>query len=422
MVIKIGSTTYTDLKSLAFAPETDVAGVQVSINEFSAELITTDTIPNGAVAELRDDLNQLWASYWIVDAKRLDAATVQITARSKIHLLDRRTMPAVMYNITTLGAILQDVFQDLGSSAYTVDSTLAATSIAGYCPEQSARERLLWAVFVSGGYVKTYNSDKIEILPIDDTDTLVPFNKTFWRPSLTYGEWVTSLRVRAYTFTSGTPQVTDNWVQAGGSTWIVTYQDFTLANPGAPSTADENEVAVADCMLVNINNVSGILTHLSKYYFDRVTVEADLINNREYEPGQKLTVYTREDQLVTGYATSAAFSFGVQARSRIKLVAAEVRTAAALTFLYKYGDRVLDSRTVCLPVGYSYAIQNPYFDQIWQGRRVVYRPTAATATGTVPSGGGTVTVTYAEALVQENGILEIISVDSVSITDGEVSL
>ena len=233
---------------------------------------------------------------------------------------------------------------------------------------------------------------------------------------------MTAVRVRAYTFTSGEPAVTDEWVKAGSSTWIVTWQDFVLQNPDAPAGTDQNEVSVEDCMLINPDNAAAVLTHLSKYYFDRLNVEADVINNREYEPGQKLSIYTREDQIVTGFVTQAAFTFGVQARSRLQLAAAQLRETAPMLFLYMAGDRTLDTRELWLPVGYEFSMENPYFDQLWEGRRIVFRPETDTATGTVPAGGGSITVTYAEALVLSGGVLDVISVDAVSKEEGVVSL
>ena len=88
MKIIINSTTYSGLKNLSYSPETDVFGNSLPINEFRADIITTDDIAMSQWAELRDDLNALWAKYWIVYAERIDRQTVRIQAQSALRLLE----------------------------------------------------------------------------------------------------------------------------------------------------------------------------------------------------------------------------------------------------------------------------------------------------------------------------------------------
>ena len=297
MKITIGSTTYTEIKNLKFAPETDVTGIQAVINDFSADIITDDDIDVGVNAYLYDDLNNLWAKYWLIEAVRKDKNTLSIQAQSILRILDRKTLDPVMYSNTSASSIISGLFSGL-SGEYSLDSSFSSVTISGYCPKQSARERLQWICFCMGAYLKTFFADKIYILPVEPSASSVPFHKTFWKPAVGVGDYVTAVQATAYTYTLGTPQSTDTWVQVGNDYYIQTSQDFTLANPDAPVTANENIVSVSDVTIISNNNVSSILSLLSTYYFKRGEVEAEIINNREYAPGDRVIVPI--DDLING--------------------------------------------------------------------------------------------------------------------------
>lgn len=431
MKVKIGSTTYTKISNLSFAPETDVIGVAVPINEFVVDIHTDDDIKNGANAELRDDLNQLWAKYWIVSAERLTLDIVRVRAQSKIALLDRVTLPAVMYSGASLASVLSAIFASLPSGDYYgVQTSLDnAVTITGFCPEQTARDRLIWVCLVAGAYVKSYFAEAISVWSIDDTEVSVPLEKTFWKPSVTYRDYVTAVKCKYYTFTQGTPTTTDKWVTDGTNTYIVTETEVSLINTAVPQTAPENVVTIEDVTLINQSNVDNILSHLAKYYFKRMEVDLDIINNYDYIPGQRLLVYADEDTLVSGYADKCSFAFGLQARSKIHLMASETKPSGNLVITYTYNQWKLKRIRYSFPVGYTYQITNPYIDLVLERHRYVFRPINQYATGTIASGTNTNTQTCAVALDLDldTGILHIISVDEVttatadSITTGTIA-
>lgn len=379
MQIIYGEETYTRIKNLDFAPETDVFGTSLPINEFTVDIITTDSFALGADVQLVDDMGTLWAQYSITYAEQQDAQTVRIRARSRVAKLEQKKLPAVMYESAGVPAVVQSI---IGSSAaYTLDAAFSEATVTGFCPEQSARERLVWVCFVIGAYVKSFFSQGLEILPLEESETLVPMDKTYWRPSVTYKDHVTAVQVTAYSFAAGTPASTDKWVQTGdGTTYIVTEQRYTLSNPEAPAGADENVVTVDGVMLVNAQNVDEVLSHQSKHYFKRTSVELDAVNNAEYMPGQRLTAHADEEMLVTGYAMSAAFTFGLQAKSRIVLEGCETKDGARLIIKYLYNKVQIGKRTYTLPVGYVYSIQNPYIDWTMSGHRYIFRPQNEAAT------------------------------------------
>ena len=419
MKVKIGSKTYTAISGLSFIPETDVVGTSVPVNEFVVNIYTDDSIRNGADIELRDDRDILWAKYWITAAERVASNIVQVRAQSKIMLLDRVTLPAVKYNNATLLTALNTVFASLGNNAFAVDTALDNnTVISGFCPEQTARERLLWLCFVAGAYVKTFFTDMIDIMPVDDTEVPVPMEQTFYKPSITYDDYVTGVEVTYYTFTQGTPQTTDAWVTDGVLYYIVTSNKVTLLNSNVPETAAENIIKVDGVTLINSANVDDICSHLAKYYFERVRMDLDIVNNADYAPGQRLLVYADEDTMVTGYASKMEFSFGLQARAKVSLIAAQLKASGNLIITYKWGTMKLKRQKYTFPVGYTYQITNPYIDVPIERHRYVFRPVNQYATGTIVQGANTNNQTCEVALDldRDTNILHIISVDEVETT------
>ena len=421
MYLKIDLETYTKLENIEFSPEVDLTASSMPINEFTVDVYTTNTIALGQFAELYDDLDNLWAKYWIVYSERLNADALRLRARSRLSALDGVTLDAVMYNNASVPTVLQSVMVSqtsipgmVATIDYSLDSSFNSATLTGFCPEQTARERLTWICLVIGAYVKTFFNDEPEILPIDATEALVPVSDTFWRPTVTYKDHVSAVKVKSYSFAQGTPATTDEWVTDGTNYYIVTEADNALANPDAPSGTD-NPVTIEGVYLINSANVSAIMSRFSQMAFKRTEVELDIIDNAERIPGDKLVVYSDVNQLMSGFAASCDFAFGKQARAKVKLIASETKQSARLTITYRYSNRRIGRRTYRFPVGYAYEIDNPYIDWSMNGHQYVFRPTTAKVTGTMQSTNTSVDVTYAIALDLYEGALHVVSVDAVSV-------
>lgn len=426
MKIVIGNATYTQIKNLSFAPETDITGGSIPVNRFTVEIHTDDAIETGANGFLYDDDDNLWAKYWITESVIPQVGWVKITAQSIITLLDRFTLPAAVYNAEPIDNVLQSIFAPLyavypSDTWYVLDNALSGATITGYCPEQKARDRLLWVVFVIGAYVKSYFNEYIEIKALDSTQTTIPDDKTFWKPEVNYTDYVTAVKVRAYTYTQGTPQTVDKWVQVGNDYYIETYQDYTLTNPDVPITAVENVKKIEKVMIVNENNVSAVLSHLAQYYFKRIEVSADVLNMGEYQPADKCLVNTG-DRLISGFIKSATFTFGHGSKSQIRLVQSDEVEAANLTIEYVYDNDVLRRVKYLMPVGYSYSISNPYIDMLYNDHRYIFRPLSSAATGTVVSGGVTDQESMDIAIDAYEQEVYIIDVDSATESNEVVSI
>ena len=73
-----GVDEYTVIGELSFDPAVDLVGASLPIDEFQADIHTADTIDIGAYAELYDDSDGLWASYWVIYAEHIDARTLRV--------------------------------------------------------------------------------------------------------------------------------------------------------------------------------------------------------------------------------------------------------------------------------------------------------------------------------------------------------
>ena len=413
--------TCEKLKSVSFAPQTDLVGTSLPVNEFTVDVILDDPadsehIDVGSAVELYDALDNLWASYLISYAEWVQAGVFRVVGRSRLNTLDGVKMPAVMYSGDSAADVIEACMGRY-SGYVDIDSSFANATITGFCPEQTARERLTWVLFAINAYAKSFFSENIEILPIDNTETTIPVEKTFYKPTVNHLDYVTAVRAKTYSFTEGTPQTTDTYVtDDDGVTYIVTEGEASLSNPNVPYGVPDNTVEIEGVYLLNSSNVSAVLTNLSTRYFKRVEVEADVIDNAEYIPGDKVQLLTEPGKMHSGYIESADFSFGLQARAKLKLTACDNTPCAALTVLCKYNGIQIGEHTYYFPISYEYSVTMPFIDLTMNKHKYVFRPTTATVTGTMTSEGATVTVNYAVALDLYKNVLSIISVDGITTT------
>lgn len=423
MKLTINNTDYTTVKNPSFAPQVAITGMELPVNEFALDIVTTDTISEGAYAELKDDLDGLWAKYWIYRAVRLDASTVRIYAHSEIALMDDVALDEVMYDDEALDDVLTGIMlRQSGAPGivtpidYELDESLESITVTGYCPPQTARERLQWVLFAYGAYIKTAFNSMPQILPIQDTGHLVPLAQTYYRPSVNVERRVTEIRVTAYTFTQGvaTDILSDDTSYPFPLPWKAAVQTYTLLNPDATAMDGDNPVEVDELYLINQFNVSDLLNRLAARYFSRESVELDVIDNAEHVPGDKVVVYCRPDLMYSGYIESASFAFGLQAMARLTITAAEQVTGAALTVKYVYDSKTIRSEQYFLPVGYPYEISTVYVDKTKGKTRRIYRPTVDEITGTLAQ-ETTVQVPCEVALELKNNALTVLSVDEVEV-------
>lgn len=436
---------YDDIRNLSFAPEADVTGQSLPINEFSADIYTRDDITAGNRIQLLDErlveheyeyhgdtvqetYYNVWALYWITQADRISDEVVRVQAQTVLGFQYNRTQRAVMCNNTPVADLLPSIFY--------IDPTFASATITGYLPEQTMRERLQHIAFAIGAYVKTFDELRpddnplaphyVHLLPLKDTTTNIPSERTYWRPSLSTVAYVKSITMTAFSFTQGTPQSGEESVEADGVTYIVTRQEVTLQNPDIPITALEGaqEMKIGDVYIVNSGNVDDILSRLARFYFKNQELDADIINNKDYLPGQKVEIMIdppeeENPRVAVGYIESCDFAFGLQSKSRIHMRVQELRDATALTVNYMHGQALIGYNIYHFPVGYSYSVSNPYLDQSKNGHRYIYYPLLENATGTMQQSENVNNQSYAVALDNDlsEGTIEILSVSNLTISE-----
>lgn len=410
---------YDTLTSPVFAPEVDITGNSMPVNELTVDVVTTDDLSAARQGAFYDDLNQLWFRGDVTFAGRIDENHFRVRLSSMIYYLEYIDMEEIVYQNANAGTVIASCFSGV-QGYYTIDSAIAAMTVTGYCPAQTARERLTWVCFVLGAVVISAFREDVHIQPISAAEKLIPLEQTFWRPKVDFDDWVTGVSVTAFTFAQAQ---TDEELQSNTSymfplPWVATTQTYSFTNPDAPEYAPENIVALDELYLVDRVNALTLLTRISEYWFNRQSVEMDCVNNRQFMPGDKVTCYIDGENLVTGYVRSADFSFGMQARSRLHITLPVERESAALIVIYRCDGKKIQQERYVLPVGYEFSTDIPYLDITKDGKRTIYRPLNETLTVTVQSGGQTVYVDCAVALELEDGILTVISVDSVT-DDGQ---
>lgn len=407
------------VKNLNFSPQVDMTGNSMPVNEYTCDVITTDEIPVACIGHrLRDELDQSWAEWPLRKVIRVAANCWRVTASSWLSELEHTELEPRMYEEVTASAAIAECFGEYNND-YTISPSIQFKTVSGFAPAQNARERLTWLLFVLGAFPVDVFRDDVYIRAVDDTEALVPPDRTFMRPSLDTGDTVTAIRLTAYTFREGTEeewQSDDNSFQFP-TPWIATPQVFELTNPDADEDAPENAVVFDSLYLINPDNVSEIAQRLATYWFNPVEASVACVNNRQYRPGDLVLAYTDIDRMISGYVQQATFAFGKQARSTLKLAGVTKITPAKLTVRYTYQNGIIGKAVYYLPVGYTYSIDNPYIDQTVKGTRRVYRPQESAVTGTMAEGDNTATAAYDIALEYKGKRLTVYSVDGVTKQD-----
>jgi hypothetical protein len=420
MYLMVGETKYTQIKDISFAPETDISGDSLPINQFELNIVTPDSIAIGQYAELYDDMDKLWARYWIVYAEHITLQTLRVRAKSPVLLLSQRRLDAELWTAKPAPEAIAEAMQ---SMPYTLDASFDNVTLTGFVPSQESRARIQWICFAIGAYVRTFFNDKIEILPIDETEELIPPDKTYYKPSVTFNDYVTTIQASAYSFTHGTPDVTDEYVEdSNGNYYIVNSQFVRLHNPDVPASAPEKTITIDGVYLVNNDNVSSILTYLSQMYFKRTEVDLDVINNGEYEPGAKVIIHVDDETMYAGRVASCDFAFGLQAKSKMHMVPTDMRESSTLDVTYTFNGVKVGRYHYRFPVDYAYSITCPYIDYQYNGHRYILRPTVTEISGTMTSEAQTITVPYVAALDYSDETLTVISVDDFTTESGIVTI
>ena len=421
------TTEYEKLRNLRYIPSADLISNRVAVDEVECDIKTETVIqPQGIVgycAELQDNDGNLWFYGRVTWAEYIEEQILHIIISSELTFLDRFELPAKMYTGQTAKSAIQECFANTGATVLFDEDAVSGKTVTGFGKEQSNRNRLQEILFACGLYIKSSFVEHPTVTIMDSANyTWIEEQKVYWKPKQEWKEYVTAVNVFQYSFQEGTPQQGDESVTDGTTTWIVTHQNVKLTNPNVPSIAATNEVHVEDVMLINQQNVSAVLTSMASYYFPRLEVDLEVVNNGEYYVGNKYGIPMHSgdtaDDGAIGYCEELEFTFGTWHKSKMKLGACEVLKCHKLTISYVSLDNpqmVIAKRVYRLPENYPYSITNPYLDFTYKGHQYTFRPTTEAVTGTMGTTNKTATVNCRIALDLDMNtrILRIVSVDDV---------
>lgn len=360
---------YEQIKSLSFAPECDLTAATLPVCEFTAEVVAESRPPVGASAGLYDGLGALWAMYRIEKSERVAPGVYRIVAQSPLGLMDRWTVGAVMIQNQTVSSIVNDLLTTTPDSGWIygmtidIDSSLRNVRLTGFCPKQTARERLQWLCLVIGAYVKQWGGENMSLAPLPSgrgTGTLIPLRDTYWRPQMVERDLVRSVTATGYSqFSTTEDEDKESATDGSGTTWYFSSSDFTYENEAYPDTPGR-DVKIDKVTLLHDSRKMEVLSRLSAVCFRQYEIRADVIDNGQYWPGQKVRVYVEPETVYQGYIQSCDFTFGVQARAALVIVAEDLPVdMGTLRVNYTLNGFPLGYNEYTLPVGTAYNYTHP---------------------------------------------------------------
>ena len=257
--------------------------------------------------------------YVVKQINNLGNNLYEIQGYSLVYRLDTPKVPAKYYNGVSLSVALKDVEKNANGSfgvTYNVDTALSGKTITGYCPEQTARERLQQFCWAVGGYVSCACSALINILAIPSTvQGTVPKSKIYAFPAVANEDEVARVNLTVHTYTAGT-NGDDIVIDADGNKYVHTTSTLTMANTALTGVSNR-EISVDNATLVNSSNAQATLLRMASVYFNSGTWYGTT-TPQGYIPGQMVQAEDR-DGIRQGYISALTYSFGKGAATTMEL-------------------------------------------------------------------------------------------------------
>ena len=258
--------------------------------------------------------------YVVKQINNLGNNLYEIHGYSLVYRLDTPKVPAKYYNGVSLSVALKDVEKNANGSfgvTYNVDTELSGKTITGYCPEQTARERLQQFCWAVGGYVSCACSALINILAIPSTvQGTVPKSKIYAFPAVANEDEVARVNLTVHTYTAGTSG-DDIVIDADGNKYVHTTSTLTMANTALTGVSNR-EISVDKATLVNSSNAQATLLRMASVYFNSGTWHGTT-TPQGYIPGQMVQTEDRDGQMQKGYISAMTYSFGKGAATTMEL-------------------------------------------------------------------------------------------------------
>ena len=385
-----GDTEYRDIKSISFAPEHDPRFETLPICQFEADIVTDDLPEDftGDFVDLHEDLgygttatNTLLAGiYEIYEAEQVGRGVVRVKAQSLLGWLENRTLDAKHYQGMSLRDFIGDLFTQLPMNdgepiwrdavlPFDLDSTplsMYYPYVYGFCPVQTARERLQWVAQAYMLHVVQYGARTSVGLCITKSldypeawqsipNKLVRPENTYLKPIIKQANGYNAATLYFYGPFSETEIKAQDWTSSTlRREWDLTEQewiDIPIYYRYQPVSRNDGTsllgsvVEIKDNTLFYYTELSAAANYAAPY-FRKYEAELDVLQIKEdgttdtyVWPGDKVRFYVDPETVYEGIVKSASFTFGALARA--KLVVSTDFTPVSVSYVelvFRFGN------------------------------------------------------------------------------------
>lgn len=364
----IGGTLYTDVKSFKFAPEFDPTCASLPICEFEAEFKTTVPasafmgssacmVPDYNGNNTRDSEDYIKVGgYNIEEVRQLSPDIVYICARSWLSWLDKRVLAGEYFNNVNAQTFVYRLFKDTpvndGAPIWPDDGTnppiyiyyyyAQNRTVTGYCPEQTARERLQWLCQAWMMKVEQWGSLSETAILVQPTPDNPDGTKSYYRinPEYTYSKpTIRKVKQEPTVVITAYDNFTTTFHDESGWGSVVTGYEYELTEDGVipiekrlyfqkhthktESNVPGEVVTLEGNMLLLEGNTS-VLNAMPATFMRDYEVELECLqlyhvghNDHFYFPGDLVEFYTDPQTMYKGIVKSASFTFGLLAKAKL---------------------------------------------------------------------------------------------------------
>ena len=421
------------IKELSFAPDYDPTMCTYPVCEFEAkiydatvsesDLLYSRVYLHGKQPSSSSDFTTLLAGYYRVnEVKTIERNLFYIKAQSVLAELEDINLSPVYLDHRNAESYITEIFSNAGLyDAFVIFAPYSDSELHGYCPRQTARERLAYVVQSLGCMIVQWGSNTAEGIRIYGatdarTDSSyasysadeLPYKKTYKVPIIKKKDAVDKYTYKKYILWSTTQPTTSGWDSVilyyyydleGDRTPVYLYYKADMQTIG--SGAKEN--SLPDNML--ISGSTSALNGLARAHFRPMTAEMDvLIDDGNYSkvmPSNKVEFYADDTTMYSGVIRSARFTSGLLTRVHLEIdVDPNPITLVHCRFNYRYvsgnDTRALGHRDYYIKPDNYFTVYHPTFKSYVVDRWETFTPQTASTT-IQPSQDTTTTINYNRA-------------------------
>ena len=431
--IKNGDTEYRDIKSISFAPELDPKIETLPICQFEADIVT-DVPPEdftGDFVDLHEDMgygetatNTLLAGmYEVYEAEQVGRGVVRVKARSLVGWLEKRTLNAEYFQSVPLRTFIGRLFTDLPMNdgeptwhetddglPFDIDSTPYYRDVTGFCPVQTARERLQWIAQALMLYVVQYGArSDVGLYITKSPDYLIDWRdrkskialpeNTYRKPIIKRVSGYNAATLYYYGPFSNSEIKAEDWTSSTlRREWDLTEEkwiDVPIYYKFGSSSFNDGTGTLGSVVEIKDNTLfyhtdKNYLNYSAAPYFRKYEAEVEILQIKEdgendtYAwPGDLVRFYADPDTIYEGIVKSATFAFGALTKTRLVIstdyVPVEV-SYVQLVFRFGVDETGFARRRYTLPTGYTtyhdIYITNPPCYYMKDGKVEIIKPKA----------------------------------------------